>query len=272
VATHDLIPLNGKESLTPAQFSALCDILPELEWLANITNPKTRRFYKRDVHEFLAFTGLKDLSAVRTFPWFAGQPEFRTRELTWIRARLGRAWGSIQSVLSSMEDAFRHALIVSAGAHLDSREAMLGQLARFGVLQVIRFLQFTDSYLPDEGPVPHTSFPTLPLVPRWLVDLVPSQSALGELVFKESRFLLARVGVSEASYENLVIPRYRGQLIHQSQSVGDEDLYYKWIVPQWIHYGCKRPLPGKTEWHVWVLTDDLHRGCYLASSKRPWEE
>jgi hypothetical protein len=32
--------------LTPAQYSGLADVPSELEWLANITNPKTRRAYK----------------------------------------------------------------------------------------------------------------------------------------------------------------------------------------------------------------------------------
>jgi hypothetical protein len=46
VPSRDLIPLNGKESLT-LQSSTLSPISPELEWLANITNTKTRRrFYK----------------------------------------------------------------------------------------------------------------------------------------------------------------------------------------------------------------------------------
>jgi hypothetical protein len=169
-------------------------------------------------------------------------------------------------------DALVRALTVSAKASLDLREASIGHLARFTVLQIIRLLQFTNSYLPDEGPVPHTSFPTLPLVPRWLVDLVPSKTALGELVFKENQFLLARVGRSETSYETLVIPRYQGQLLHRSGSIGDEDMYYKWVVPQWIHYQFERPLPENTEWRVWVLTDDLNRECYLGSSKRPWED
>ena len=35
--------------LTPEQFGQLADVPPELEWLANITNPKTRRAYKNDV-------------------------------------------------------------------------------------------------------------------------------------------------------------------------------------------------------------------------------
>jgi len=61
----DLVPI-GKEALTPAQFSGLEDVPPEIEWLANITNDKTRRAYKNDVAEFVAFTALKDSAALRT--------------------------------------------------------------------------------------------------------------------------------------------------------------------------------------------------------------
>jgi hypothetical protein len=44
----------GKETLTLARYNELADVPPEREWLANITNPKTRRFYKSDVEEFRA--------------------------------------------------------------------------------------------------------------------------------------------------------------------------------------------------------------------------
>jgi integrase len=60
VPPRNLIPVERKESLTLAEFSALVDIPPELEWLANITNLKTRRAYKVDVAEFIAFSGLAD--------------------------------------------------------------------------------------------------------------------------------------------------------------------------------------------------------------------
>jgi hypothetical protein len=43
----NLVPI-GKQTLTPAQYHQLADVPPEQEWLVNITNPKTRRFYKRD--------------------------------------------------------------------------------------------------------------------------------------------------------------------------------------------------------------------------------
>jgi hypothetical protein len=61
----DLIPVNPA-SLSPAQFSQLADVPPELEWLANITNAKTRRAYKIDVSEFYGFAGLKVATELRT--------------------------------------------------------------------------------------------------------------------------------------------------------------------------------------------------------------
>jgi integrase/recombinase XerD len=61
----DLVVI-GKQTLTAAQYSDLADGPPELEWLANITNAKTRRFYKCDVEEFSVFTGLRAPAELRT--------------------------------------------------------------------------------------------------------------------------------------------------------------------------------------------------------------
>ncbi len=80
----DLVSIS-KESLTPAQYSQLADVPPELEWLANITNPKTRRFYKADVGEFILFTGLHDYKELRTVARshvIAWRKAMETRNLT----------------------------------------------------------------------------------------------------------------------------------------------------------------------------------------------
>src|SRR5260221_1244396 len=55
-----------RRALTPSQFGDLADVPPELEWLANITNSKTRRAYKNDVREFSAFSGLRHPTELRT--------------------------------------------------------------------------------------------------------------------------------------------------------------------------------------------------------------
>ena len=55
-----------RRPLTPAQFGDLADVPPELEWLANLTNPKTRRAYKIHVEEFIAFAGLRSIAEMRS--------------------------------------------------------------------------------------------------------------------------------------------------------------------------------------------------------------
>jgi integrase/recombinase XerD len=60
----DLVILN-QSGLTPAQFGDLAEVPPELEWLANLTNPKTRRAYKVDVEEFIGFAGLRGIAELR---------------------------------------------------------------------------------------------------------------------------------------------------------------------------------------------------------------
>ena len=54
-----------RNGMTPAQFDDLAEVPPEIEWLANLTNPKTRRAYKNDVEEFVRFTGLRGIGELR---------------------------------------------------------------------------------------------------------------------------------------------------------------------------------------------------------------
>ena len=61
----DLVVVKDR-GLSTAQFAKLADVPAELEWLANITNDKTRRAYKCDVMEFSEFLGLKKPEDFRT--------------------------------------------------------------------------------------------------------------------------------------------------------------------------------------------------------------
>jgi site-specific recombinase XerD len=47
-------------SLTTTQFQTLAAIPPELEWFANLTNTNTRRAYRQDIHDFMAFAGIHE--------------------------------------------------------------------------------------------------------------------------------------------------------------------------------------------------------------------
>ena len=48
-----------KSMLTAREFHQLAVVPPEVEWLANITNERTRRAYKKHVSEFAAFLQLE---------------------------------------------------------------------------------------------------------------------------------------------------------------------------------------------------------------------
>lgn len=61
-----LVPAPKARSLSRKQFGDLADVPPELEWLANLTNLKTRRAYKLDVNEFSQFAGLQNHMELRT--------------------------------------------------------------------------------------------------------------------------------------------------------------------------------------------------------------
>ena len=63
--SHELIVIK-KGILSTAQFDQLADVPAELEWLANITNEKTRRAYKCDVTEFSQYVGLRKYEEFRT--------------------------------------------------------------------------------------------------------------------------------------------------------------------------------------------------------------
>jgi site-specific recombinase XerD len=63
----------------------------ELEWLANITNPKTRRAYKIDVGEFMAFGGLHGPSELRSITRahvIAWRKDLEKRQLAAARRKL----------------------------------------------------------------------------------------------------------------------------------------------------------------------------------------
>ncbi len=66
------------------QFDKLSDIPLEEEWLANITNAKTRRAYKNDVREFVVHTGLRsyaDLRSIVRSHVIAWRKDMESREL-----------------------------------------------------------------------------------------------------------------------------------------------------------------------------------------------
>jgi integrase/recombinase XerD len=96
----DDLTLVTKRILTTAQYGALADVPPELEWLANIVNRKTRRAYKNDVAEFSAFTGLTEPTQLRTVT--------RAHVIAWRKSMEARALSpaSVRRKLSALSALF----------------------------------------------------------------------------------------------------------------------------------------------------------------------
>jgi len=111
VVAKELVSINSERKLTPEQYRDLADVPPELEWLANITNAKTRRAYKVDVAEFLAFSGLTEINSLRAVA--------RSHVIAWRKDMESRSLAptSIRRKLSALSSLFDY---------LCERNAVLG--------------------------------------------------------------------------------------------------------------------------------------------------
>ncbi len=94
-----LAPSNG---LTPGRFRDLAAMPSEAEWFANIRNDRTRRAYRRDVHEFCAFAGITGPGDMRAVT--------RPHVIAWRHTleERGLAPASIRRKLSALASLFDH--------------------------------------------------------------------------------------------------------------------------------------------------------------------
>jgi site-specific recombinase XerD len=60
------VPRTSPQTLTPGQFEGLAAVPPEIEWFANLPNAHTRRAYRQDIDDFMAFAGLQHPEQFRT--------------------------------------------------------------------------------------------------------------------------------------------------------------------------------------------------------------
>src|ERR1700691_1694782 len=89
-----------RRALTSAEFSQLEDVPPETEWFANIDNAHTRRAYRNDLKEFMAFTGLRipiELRLITRAHVIAWRKDLDRREL---------AAGSVRQKLSALSSLY----------------------------------------------------------------------------------------------------------------------------------------------------------------------
>src|ERR1700675_367847 len=64
--TAALVSASESRVLTRAEFHGLAEMPAELEWFANIDNPRTRRAYRNDIEEFSRFVGITKPEEMRS--------------------------------------------------------------------------------------------------------------------------------------------------------------------------------------------------------------
>jgi site-specific recombinase XerD len=88
--------------LTAAEFQQLAEVPAEIEWFANIDNPRTRRAYQIDIHDFMTFIGI------------VAAPEFRTvtraHVIAWRKVveTRGAAPATMRRKLAALSSPFEH--------------------------------------------------------------------------------------------------------------------------------------------------------------------
>jgi len=103
--------VRGARALTAAEFQGLAEVPPEAEWFANIDNPRTRRAYRIDIHEFMGFLGIARPEECRTVT--------RAHVLTWRKTLEGHmlSGATIRRKLAALSSLFEHLCDANAVTH-----------------------------------------------------------------------------------------------------------------------------------------------------------
>lgn len=97
--------------LTAAQFQQLAEVPAEVEWFANIENPRTRRAYRIDLHDFMSFVGIATPAEFRTVT--------RSHVIAWrqVVETLGAAPATIRRKLAALSSLFEPLCEANAVTH-----------------------------------------------------------------------------------------------------------------------------------------------------------
>jgi site-specific recombinase XerD len=97
--------------LTDSQFKGLANVPPEIEWFANIDNPRTLRAYKIDIEDFSAFVGIQGPDEFRAVS--------RSHVIAWRKALEARqlSASTIRRKLSALSSLFDHLCECNSVSH-----------------------------------------------------------------------------------------------------------------------------------------------------------
>jgi integrase/recombinase XerD len=104
-------PANGSRALTAPEFRELAAVPPATEWFANLDNANTRRAYRNDLEEFMAFVGISTPEELRLVT--------RAHVLAWRRdlERRELAGSSIRRKLAALSSLFEYLSEANAVTH-----------------------------------------------------------------------------------------------------------------------------------------------------------
>ena len=104
-------PPPGGRALTAREFAGLSAVPSELEWFANLDNPRTRRAYQIDVGEFQRFVGIQRPEEFRQVT--------RAHVIAWRKTLEARelAPASVRRKLAALSSLFDHLCEANAVAH-----------------------------------------------------------------------------------------------------------------------------------------------------------
>jgi site-specific recombinase XerD len=100
--TRAALAVRGERRLTATQFQGLAEVPAAAEWLANLSNPKTRRAYRSDIEDFTTFVGIHHPDELRQVT--------RAHVLAW-RAELeqrGLSGSTLRRKLAALASLFDH--------------------------------------------------------------------------------------------------------------------------------------------------------------------
>jgi site-specific recombinase XerD len=111
VAGGGLARGGDRRVLTAAEFQGLADVPLEAKWFANIDNPRTRRAYRIDIHEFMGCVGIgrpEEFRIVTRAHVLAWRKDLETREL---------GGATIRRKLAALSSLFEHLCDANAVTH-----------------------------------------------------------------------------------------------------------------------------------------------------------
>ncbi len=108
------VPITGSGNnnlLSRAEFQQLAEVPPEIEWFANLANPRTRRAYMVDLRDFMDFVGIRRPEEFRIVS--------RSHVIAWRKSLEKRELGgaTIRRKLAALSSIFEHLCDQNAVTH-----------------------------------------------------------------------------------------------------------------------------------------------------------